>query len=233
MDNAVSGRSASRSVPDSGIDPDDVSITSSVTEYLSQIGIKENKQASSSSLSRCSDESIRMRQKISMDNAVSGRSASRSVPDSGIDPDDVSITSSVTEYLSQIGIKENKMLEQQKGEDANEKLLLKHNGLRCDPDLNELIYAKVDEILSPTGHLNASFQSNPSFSIPSLNVFSTAFAFRIDHHISSHLEMAAAHVRLKKIIAQHLALLRTNVDVSIEVKTVPVATEEEEEEERV
>lgn len=45
MDNAVSGRSASRSVPDSGIDPDDVSITSSVTEYLSQIGIKENKVA--------------------------------------------------------------------------------------------------------------------------------------------------------------------------------------------
>lgn len=75
------------------------------------------------------------------------------------------------------------MLEQQKGEDANEKLLLKHNGLRCDPDLNELIYAKVDEILSPTGHLNASFQSNPSFSIPSLNVSILKFFFYFLHHM--------------------------------------------------
>lgn len=35
--------SAAYSVPDSGIDPDDMSVTSSVTDYLNQVGVTPNK----------------------------------------------------------------------------------------------------------------------------------------------------------------------------------------------
>lgn len=34
--------SATYSMPDSGIDPDEVSVSSSVTDYLNQVGVKPN-----------------------------------------------------------------------------------------------------------------------------------------------------------------------------------------------
>ncbi|KHN71784.1 hypothetical protein Tcan_02073 [Toxocara canis] len=59
---------------------------------------------------------------------------------------------------------------EQKRESGNERMKRARNELRYDHDLNELIYAKVDEILSPASRMNASFPSNPSLSIPSFNV---------------------------------------------------------------
>lgn len=42
VENALISRSMPRSVPDSGIEPDDVSEESSITDYLTQIGVTYN-----------------------------------------------------------------------------------------------------------------------------------------------------------------------------------------------
>lgn len=46
----IGSLSAPQSMPDSGIDPDDVSVASSVTDYLAQIGVTPNKVYFSSNI---------------------------------------------------------------------------------------------------------------------------------------------------------------------------------------
>lgn len=83
----------------------------------------------------------------------------RSQPDSGIDPDAFSISSNVTDYLLQIGVTPTKNerppsivpMPRQKHESSE----------KVDAELNDLIYARIDEILGP-GPLNTSCV--PSFS---------------------------------------------------------------------
>uniref|UniRef100_A0AC34RJJ9 Cadherin domain-containing protein n=1 Tax=Panagrolaimus sp. JU765 TaxID=591449 RepID=A0AC34RJJ9_9BILA len=75
--------------------------------------------------------------------------AARSQPDSGIDPDAISISSSVTDYLLQIGVTPVKL------EQLNHFSKLTKSTTapeRIDPelgDLADLIYAKVDEVMPP------------------------------------------------------------------------------------
>lgn len=68
----------------------------------------------------------------------------RSHPDSGIDPDLLSISSSVTDYLMQIGVApinlEMFSTNQQRQSEIEDRL---------DEELNELIYARIEEILGP------------------------------------------------------------------------------------
>lgn len=42
LESTIIGRSMPRSMPDSGIEPDSISLTSSVTDYLTQIGVTHN-----------------------------------------------------------------------------------------------------------------------------------------------------------------------------------------------
>uniref|UniRef100_A0A1I7VHW0 NAC domain-containing protein n=1 Tax=Loa loa TaxID=7209 RepID=A0A1I7VHW0_LOALO len=71
-----------------------------------------------------------------------------SMPDSGIDPDDISVTSSVTDYLNQVGVTPNKYFESNHCS-SKEPFMDYKDVTSNDPEINDLIYAKVDEILSP------------------------------------------------------------------------------------
>lgn len=42
--------------------------------------------------------------------------------------------------------------------------------VHSDPEINDLIYAKIDEILSPASRMNVCFTSNSSINISSFNV---------------------------------------------------------------
>ncbi|VIO90129.1 Cadherin domain containing protein [Brugia malayi] len=91
-----------------------------------------------------------------------------SMPDSGIDPDEISVTSSVTDYLNQVGVTPNKYFESNQGT-SREFFMDYKNDANNDPEISELIYAKVDEILSPANRMNAYFTSNNSINISSFN----------------------------------------------------------------
>ncbi|KAK0418966.1 hypothetical protein QR680_013879 [Steinernema hermaphroditum] len=69
------------------------------------------------------------------------RSQPQSQPDSGIDPDAISMNSSVTDYLMQIGVTPSKL--------DVPKPLTRHFHGHHDGDLSELIYANVDDIIGP------------------------------------------------------------------------------------
>uniref|UniRef100_A0A7E4W5I1 Cadherin domain-containing protein n=1 Tax=Panagrellus redivivus TaxID=6233 RepID=A0A7E4W5I1_PANRE len=84
----------------------------------------------------------------------------RSQPDSGIDPDAISINSSVTDYLIQIGVTPTKLDTHQLNQLSMMTKSMTHD--RFDPELNELIYAKVDDLLAPGARMSTSaFESSP------------------------------------------------------------------------
>uniref|UniRef100_A0AC35FSH3 Cadherin domain-containing protein n=1 Tax=Panagrolaimus sp. PS1159 TaxID=55785 RepID=A0AC35FSH3_9BILA len=97
----------------------------------------------------------------------------RSQPDSGIDPDALSISSSVTDYLLQIGVTPTKLDPTQLHQLS---ILGKPISLndRLDPELSELIYAKVDDILAPGHRINVNNNNNNinTYDIPLLSASS-------------------------------------------------------------
>lgn len=85
---------------------------------------------------------------LSRNTTALARSISRSQQDSGIDADNVSVSSAIlNDYLQQIGIQPNNL----KLANQNTKLELKKKKklYNTDSELNELMYAKVDEIVGP------------------------------------------------------------------------------------
>uniref|UniRef100_A0A0R3RP85 CA domain-containing protein n=1 Tax=Elaeophora elaphi TaxID=1147741 RepID=A0A0R3RP85_9BILA len=102
---------------------------------------------------------------LPMGTQMGSHSATYSMPDSGIDPDDMSVTSSVTDYLNQVGVTPNKYFESNQGS-SREPLPGYKDDVHSDPEISDLIYAKVDEILSPTSRLNTNadnFDPAPAF----------------------------------------------------------------------
>ncbi|VDK36939.1 unnamed protein product [Gongylonema pulchrum] len=108
-------------------------------------------------------------------------SGSHSMPDSGIDPDDMSVTSSVTDYLSQIGVTHNKYFDSKDGGGGCSSREHFTGYRNDDPEINDLIYAKVDEILSPASRINVAFSSNNNSSF-NIAAFSIAFLFLASWH---------------------------------------------------
>ncbi|VDN05543.1 unnamed protein product, partial [Thelazia callipaeda] len=97
-----------------------------------------------------------------------------SMPDSGIDLDDLSATSSVTEYLNQIGVTPNKYFDS--NESSNKERVTGYlEAINNDSEINDLIYAKVDEILSPASQMNVSLSSDSSIDISSFTVSTNCF----------------------------------------------------------
>uniref|UniRef100_A0A0N5AIL5 Cadherin domain-containing protein n=1 Tax=Syphacia muris TaxID=451379 RepID=A0A0N5AIL5_9BILA len=129
--------------------------------------------------SGCRNEPVRLRTRSvheqlrqvfrkNVENALISRSMPRSVPDSGIEPDDVSEESSITDYLTQIGVTYNQVFDQSLDESNSCRIPSSTSSIPYDSELNELIYAKVDEILSPPSRVNSSLTSL-SFNINSLD----------------------------------------------------------------
>uniref|UniRef100_A0A0N4V4U1 Cadherin domain protein n=1 Tax=Enterobius vermicularis TaxID=51028 RepID=A0A0N4V4U1_ENTVE len=113
-----------------------------------------------------------------LESTIIGRSMPRSMPDSGIEPDSISLTSSVTDYLTQIGVTHNQLFDQNTDERLSGRESLSVNHPYSDKEINELIYAKVDEILSPASRINSATPvsfSVPSFSVGSLSQLSFFF----------------------------------------------------------
>ncbi|VDK84946.1 unnamed protein product [Litomosoides sigmodontis] len=92
---------------------------------------------------------------------LGNHSTTYSMPDSGIEPDDMSVTSSVTDYLNQVGVTPNKYFESSQCS-PTEPLAVCKDEVHSDPEINDLIYAKVDEILSPASRMNVCFTSSTS-----------------------------------------------------------------------
>ncbi|CAG9534070.1 unnamed protein product [Cercopithifilaria johnstoni] len=123
---------------------------------------------SSSSFTHANNNSAKFTFKSPMETQMGNHPASYSMPDSGIDLDDISITSSVTDYLNQVGVTPNKYFESNQGSSRGPFAVCKDE-VHGDPEINDLIYAKVDEILSPASRMNACFTSNSSINICSFN----------------------------------------------------------------
>uniref|UniRef100_A0A183H4V8 Cadherin n=1 Tax=Onchocerca flexuosa TaxID=387005 RepID=A0A183H4V8_9BILA len=105
-----------------------------------------------------------------LETQMGNHSVTCSMPDSGIDPDDMSVTSSVTDYLNQVGVTPNKYFDSNQGSSREPFTGYKDDVHNTDPEINDLIYAKVDEILSPASRMNVGFTSNSSINISSFNV---------------------------------------------------------------
>lgn len=102
----------------------------------------------------------------------------RSQPDSGIDPDALSISSSVTDYLLQIGVTPTKLDPTQLHQlSVLGRPIPSHD--RLDPELSELIYAKVDDILAPGSRINVN--SN-TYDIPLLSA-SSLIQFSVEQEV--------------------------------------------------
>uniref|UniRef100_A0A915PM28 Cadherin domain-containing protein n=1 Tax=Setaria digitata TaxID=48799 RepID=A0A915PM28_9BILA len=121
----------------------------------------------SSPLNRLINTSTKCLPKPLLETQVGNHSVTHSMPDSGIDPDELSVASSVTDYLNQVGVTPNKYF------DSNQSSSREPTGykddMHNDPEINDLIYAKVDEILSPASRMNACFTSNSSINISSFS----------------------------------------------------------------
>ncbi|MFH4978071.1 hypothetical protein AB6A40_004780 [Gnathostoma spinigerum] len=78
--------------------------------------------------------------------------------DSGIDPDSLSTTSSMAEYLNQIDVSYSQVND--KRHDSCCSRSLKYPSVSSsDSDINDLIYAKVDEILSPSSEVDLDYST--------------------------------------------------------------------------
>ncbi|VBB28755.1 unnamed protein product [Acanthocheilonema viteae] len=110
---------------------------------------------SSSPSTDVNNSSMKLVFKSPMEKKIGSHSVTYSMPDSGIDPDDVSVTSSVTEYLNQIGVTPNKYFESNQSS-SREPFTIYKDEIHSDPEISDLIYAKVDEILSPASRMNAN-----------------------------------------------------------------------------
>uniref|UniRef100_A0A1I7WFC0 Cadherin domain-containing protein n=1 Tax=Heterorhabditis bacteriophora TaxID=37862 RepID=A0A1I7WFC0_HETBA len=97
--------------------------------------------------------------------------STRSQPDSGIDPDTVSLNSSVTDYLVSIGVNPNPIPQRIKhGENGymTGSQLKKKRVERMDSSFSEMIYARLEDIITP-GPLNMS--QNLESLEPSTNLY--------------------------------------------------------------
>ncbi|KAM3724445.1 Protein dachsous [Dirofilaria immitis] len=128
----------------------------------------KSKNSSTSSAHINNNGAVRLLPKPALESQIGNHSVTYSMPDSGIDPDDISVTSSVTDYLNQVGVTPNKYFDS--NQDSSREIFTGYkDDMRSDPEINDLIYAKVDEILSPANRMNACFTSNGSINISSFN----------------------------------------------------------------